>query len=100
MVIGETLTEPSVNDGTSSAGGWYAAVPGFPTPSSSDAPSARWTPMLTAVRTTLHSPTFCSSSAKNTLIDCVVPVYSVYVPCPGPSALLTGNGPVGCPRQS
>ncbi len=55
--------------------------------------------MLTAVRTTLHSPTRRSSWAKNTLIDCVVPVYSEYVPLPGPSAFDTWNGPVGWPWQ-
>ena len=57
MDSGETLTEPSVNDGMLSAESW------LPSRLSSDVPSALVSPMSTAVCTTLHRPTFCSSSA-------------------------------------
>ena len=68
MDSGETLTEPSVNDGMLSADSW------LPSLLSSEVPSALVIPRSTAVCTTLHRPTFFSSSAKNTLTDWVVPV--------------------------
>src|SRR5437667_347055 len=67
MDSGETLTEPSVNEGMLSAESW------LPSRLSKDVPSARVRPMLAAVFTTLQRPTFCSSSAKYTLTDWTVP---------------------------
>ena len=58
MESGETLTEPSVNEGMLSAESWP------PSRLSSEVPSALVNPMLAAVRTTSQRPTFCSSSAK------------------------------------
>src|SRR3954453_4739654 len=85
---GATLTTPSVKAGSWSAGGWAD-----PSAENSDRPSARVMPSFAAVLTTLHKPTFCSSAAKNTLIDLVVPVTSESVVVPGPSELDTGKTP-------
>ena len=54
---GATLTEPRVKDGMLSAESW------LPSRLSSDVPSTLVRPMLAAVFTTLHRPTFFSSSA-------------------------------------
>ena len=59
MLIGDTLTEPRVKDGRSSAGGLS-----LPSHFSSDLPSARVTPIAAAVLTTLHRPTLRSSMPK------------------------------------
>ena len=88
MDSGETLTEPSVNEGMLSAESC------LPSRLSSEVPSALVRPMLSAVRTTLQSPTFCSSSAKYTLTDWTVPVYSDWLESDcGPSAFVTLNAP-------
>ena len=57
MDSGETLTEPSVNDGMLSA----ESSP--PSRLNKDVPSALVSPMSAAVCTTLQRPTFCSSMA-------------------------------------
>ncbi len=59
MLIGETLTEPRVNDGMSSAGGSVSR----PAATGTYRPPAV-TPRALAIFTTLHRPTFCSSIAK------------------------------------
>src|SRR5262249_59710496 len=61
MDSGETLTDPSVNEGMLSAEScpWSRL--------SSDVPSALVSPMLSAVFTTLQRPTCFSSRAKYTL---------------------------------
>src|SRR5262249_36590555 len=57
MDSGETLTEPSVNDGMLSAESWPSE--GL----NSEVPPALVSPMSTAVCTTLQRPTFFSSMA-------------------------------------
>ncbi len=57
MDSGATLTAPRVKDGMLSAESWP------PSGLSSDVPSALVRPRATAVCTTLHKPTFFSSSA-------------------------------------
>ena len=60
MLIGATGSEPSVNDGLLSAESpWPSAGSGR----SNERPSAKVIPMLAAVWTTWHRPTFCSSWA-------------------------------------
>src|SRR5205814_2318875 len=90
---GATLTTPRVKAGKLSAD----MMPRLLFLYSSDKPSARVMPSLAAVLTTLHKPTFCSSAAKNTLMDLVVPVTSESVVVPGPSELDTGKTPTGSP---
>ena len=58
MDSGETLTDPSVNDGMLSAESWP------PAGLNSEVPSALVSPMSAAVCTTLQRPTFFSSMAK------------------------------------
>src|SRR5512142_1685390 len=88
MDSGETLTEPRVNEGMLSA----ESCP--PSLLNKDVPSALVIPMLAAVLTTLHRPTFCSSSAKKVFTDWTVPVYRDCLESdPGPSAFVTLNAP-------
>src|SRR2546430_16857827 len=75
--MGATLAAPSVNDGRLSAlCQWRSLGSAL----SSDFPLGQARPILAAVRTTLHRPTFCSREANHTLVENRVPVQRAECP--------------------